>query len=97
MGRERTDGIGIWLGVFGACGCDLWEEAVTGPNINIIRIKIYEKHFLSWLFGKRDTGSSITIKIKDIDHVYGELTNFTVESKTFIARFTIDSVNITYK
>ena len=76
---------------------DLWEETVTGPNIKKIRIKIYEKGFLSWLFGRKDTGSSITINIKSIYHVYGELTNFIVESKTFSIQFTTDNVTVTYK
>ena len=72
------------------------EEAVTGPNIKKIRIKIYEKIFFG-IFGRKDTGNSITIKIKDIDHVYGELTNFTAESKTFSIQFTKNNVNVTYK
>ena len=76
---------------------DLWEEAVTGPKIKKIRIKIYESNFLSWLFGKRDTGSSITIKIDDISHIHGELSNFIVESTTFSIKFTIDNVNVNYR
>ena len=75
---------------------DLLEEAVTGSNIKKIRIKIYEKIFFG-IFGRKDTGNSITIKIKDIDHVYGELTNFTAESKTFSIQFTKNNVNVTYK
>ena len=76
---------------------DMLEETITGYNIKIIKIKIYEKTFFSWLFGKKDTGSSITINTKNIDHVYGELTNFIVESKAFNIQFTTDHVNLTYK
>lgn len=75
---------------------DLWEETITGPNIKKIKIKIYEKVFFG-LFGVKDTGSSITINIDNVERVYGELQNFVVESKTFNVRFTKDNVNIVYK
>ena len=73
------------------------EEAATGYSINKIKIRIYEKNFLSWLFGKKDTGSSITIKLDEVNCIYGELTNFVLESRTFNLHFTTDNVNITYK
>ena len=77
---------------------DVLKENGTGKfNVRKISIKIYEKIFFSWLFGRKDTGNSITIKIEDVKHVCGELTNFVMESKTFSVRFTTDNVNITYK
>ena len=66
-------------------------------HITNMTIKIYEKVFLSWKFGRKYTGNSITINIKSIYHVYGELTNFIVESKTFKIQFTTDNVTVTYK
>lgn len=66
-------------------------------HITNVTIKIYEKSFLSWRFGRKYTGNSININIKSIDHVYGELTNFIVESKTFKIQFTTDNVTVTYK
>ena len=66
-------------------------------RITSITIKIYEKVFLSWKFGRKYTGNSITINIKSINRVYGELTNFIVESKTFKIQFTTDNVTVTYK
>ena len=47
-------------------------------------------------FGRKDTGSSITINVKNVERIYGELTNFVVDGKKFNIRFTIDNVTVTY-
>ena len=77
-----------------------FEEMMGLPkkhDIENIRIKIYEKVFFSWIFGRKDTGSSITINVKNVERIYGELTNFVVEGKKFNIRFTIDNVTVIYK
>lgn len=76
---------------------DAIMETITGYKVKKVKIKIYENNFLSWLFGKKDTGSSITIRIDDVTRIHGELTNFIVENKKFYIRFRIDDVNLTYK
>ncbi|MBR1807650.1 MAG: hypothetical protein IJ774_14865 [Selenomonadaceae bacterium] len=75
----------------------MMADLTGGANIKNIKINIYEKIFFSWIFGRRFSGNSITIKRQDVIHIYGELTNFIVESKTFDIYFTIDNVNVTYK
>ena len=77
---------------------DIFEESATGRyKIKKIKIKIYEKNFFSWLLGKKDTGSSITLNLDEVNHIYGELIDFTLENKTFNVNFTTDNVNIIQK
>lgn len=75
---------------------EAWEETVTGYKIKRVKIKIYEKIFFG-LFGKKDTGNSITIDTRNVEHICGELMDFISENNEFIMRFTKDNVNLTYK
>lgn len=55
------------------------------------------KNLFFRIFGKKYTGVSITFNIENINHIYGELNNFIVESKKFTIHFTMDNVTINYK